>query len=444
MDSHDQGRFADNEVYPEPSARNEAEGASDLANALACVERAAKLLFTNGQTTHKTVIAATHLAAALGMEAQILPRWGELAIRVQGAGQVRQRVVDASPTSVDMAKVAATMRLIDDLRGRGNRADAVWAGLQAVRDLRPVSVLRFAVMAGAGASALAVIFGAIGSAEIAMTGLTAFAGGLVRRWLAAIGRNPFIQPLSAALLAGLVGAVLVSLALTGTQLWVALCPCMVLVPGPHLLNGAIDLARGRIALGASRVAFSCLIILAICTGLLLGLDLGGQSLAVAASSVPVSFVYDALAAGVAVMAYGTFFSMPWRMLPIPIVIGMVAHGLRWALLSFAHTSVETGALAACLFVGTVVSPVADRLRLPFAAFAFASVVSLLPGVYLFRMAAGLIRLAALGADSPPALLVATLSDGTTAFLVIYAMTVGLIVPRIMIGYFLAGGRRERS
>jgi len=39
---------------------------------------------------------------------------------------------------------------------------------------------------------------------------------------------------------------------------------------------------------------------------------------------------DVIAAGVAVAAYGTFFSMPWRMLPIPMLIGMLVHAARWS------------------------------------------------------------------------------------------------------------------
>ena len=440
MSDRNPSSLMDSPAHLEQAPRGEAEGPLDLCNVLKCVELAATLLFINGQTTRQTLAAAAQLAAALGAEAVVLPRWGELAIRVKRAGHVQRVIVAANPTSVDMAKVAATMRLIDALSGGRYRAGAVLTDLQAIREARPVSMLRFAVMAGAGASALAVIFGAIGSAEVALTGLTAFAGGLIRRWLAGIGRNPFVQPLAAALLAGLVGALLVRSSLTGRQLWVAICSCMVLVPGPHVLNGAIDLVRGRIALGAARTAFAGLVTLAVCTGLLLGLGLGGQSLAVDAPSVPVPLLYDVLAAGIAVMAYGTFFSMPWRMLPFPILIGMLAHGLHWALLSLAHTSVEAGALAACLFVGTVVTLLGDRLRLPFAAFAFASVVSLIPGVYLFRMAAGLTRLAALGADAPPALLLATISDGATAFLVTYAITLGLIVPRMTIPYVLDARR----
>jgi len=59
---------------------------------------------------------------------------------------------------------------------------------------------------------------------------------------------------------------------------VAFCPCMVLVPGPHLLNGAIDLVRTRIALAIARLTYAGIIVLMICFGLLLGFTVGGAAL----------------------------------------------------------------------------------------------------------------------------------------------------------------------
>ena len=223
---------------------------------------------------------------------------------------------------------------------------------------------------------------------------------------------------------------------------------MILVPGPHLLNGTIDLARARIGLGASRLAYAGLIIVMICTGLLTGLWLGSEGLPVSAPSQPVPFGYDVIAAGVAVAAYGTFFAMPWRMLPIPIAFGMFAHASRWAMISFAGVGAATGALAACLVVGFIVTPLADRMRLPFAAFAFASVVSLIPGVFLFRMAGGLVDLLSLGDKASFDVLRTTIADGTTAILVMLAMAFGLIVPKMCIEFLYpdlatsgSGGRR---
>jgi uncharacterized membrane protein YjjB (DUF3815 family) len=265
--------------------------------------------------------------------------------------------------------------------------------------------------------------------------LSAGDGACLRRWLGGVSHNLFVQPFSAALLAGIVGAVAFRLQLSSALRLVAVCPCMVLVPGPHLLNGAIDLVRGRIPLGASRIGYAGLIILMICIGLLVGLALGGVNLPASGPSSPVPLGYDVVAAGVAVAAYGTFFAMPWRMLPIPMLIGMLAHTCRWLVITMGGGSVETGALVACLAASIIVTPVAGRLRLPFAAFGFASVVSLIPGLYLFRMAGGLVALMTPGEKASPDLLLSTVTDGVTASLILGAMAFGLIAPKMLIEHF---------
>ena len=78
--------------------------------------------------------------------------------------------------------------------------------------------------------------------------------------------------------------------------------------------------------------------------------------------------------------------------------------------------------------------------MPFAAFAFASVVSLIPGVFLFRMGGGLVALAALGGKAPPDLLLVTIADGSTAVLIMLAMTFGLILPKMFIEHFRSATR----
>jgi hypothetical protein len=56
---------------------------------------------------------------------------------------------------------------------------------------------------------------------------------------------------------------------------------MVLVPGPHILNGAIDLGRTRIALGIARLTYAGVIVVLTCTGLPLGFATVGANLALA-------------------------------------------------------------------------------------------------------------------------------------------------------------------
>jgi uncharacterized membrane protein YjjP (DUF1212 family) len=393
----------------------------------------AVLLFENGQTTERTVESARKVAAALGFAADVYLRWGEVYVRLEGgeAGP-QERLSAAAPLGVDMGKVAATLEAIEKLRRGELDARATEAALRAVAHRTPVSDTHFAVFAAAGAVALSVIFGVMHLSAAIVIALSAAAGGYLRRWLGRRSHNPLLQPFSAALLAGMVGAFARYVGLEEPQQLVAVCPCMVLVPGAHILNGALDLARVRIPLGAARIGYSTLLILMICAGLLLGLSLGGATLPVMGPSATVPLVFDVLAAGAAVAAYGTFFAMPARMLPLPILVGMVAHGARWAAIAVAGVNVEAAALLACLIVGSVITPLAEKMRLPFAAVAFASVVALIPGVYVFRMAEGFLRLAVAGAETPPEVLSGTLADGITALLITLSMAFGLILPKVCI------------
>jgi uncharacterized membrane protein YjjB (DUF3815 family) len=73
--------------------------------------------------------------------------------------------------------------------------------------------------------------------------------------------------------------------------------------------------------------------------------------------------------------------------------------------------------------------------MPFAAIGFASVVSMIPGVYVLRTASGLIQL--INTPSPTTqVLLATSSDAVTTVVIILALAFGLIVPKLVISHYL--------
>jgi len=417
---------------PQPTPAGEEE-------AIALLRACAGLLFSNGQTTERTVRSLSRLATHFGLTVSVGARWGEVALRFAFAGRgERLEIIAATPSGVEMHKVTETLKIMEAVREGRLTPPAALAQLDAVAHLPPVSLLRFASFAGAGAAALAVIFGATDPLTILLVFASAFAGACLRRALAHLFSNPLPQPLGAALLAGVVAVGAGRLMPAAAVFVIALCPCMVLVPGPHLLNGALDLARLRLPLALERLSYAGVLVLLITVGLMTGLSVGGQSLPLSADGASVSLGVDVIAAGIAIAAYGTFFSMPWRMLPIPMAVGMVGHALHWAVLALGGGP-ATSSFVACLFVGAVVTPISNRLHMPFAAFAFASVVSLIPGSFVFRMADALIGLANAGADAPPQLLTAAVVDGTTALAIMIAMAFGLILPKMLIEDLPGGG-----
>jgi uncharacterized membrane protein YjjP (DUF1212 family) len=199
----------------------------------------AKALFVNGQSTEQTLAAAERLGGALGLRVSIIPRWGELLLQAEDEEARLISVAAADPAGVDMDRVASLMRATEDLSAGRLEPVAATAAVSSISRAPPAPTWLFTLAAGAGAIALAVLFGIRHLPAAALIFASAAAGGILRRSLARRSANVFLQPFCAALLAGIIGALAVRWQLSSSLRLIAVCPCMILVPGPHVLSSEV-------------------------------------------------------------------------------------------------------------------------------------------------------------------------------------------------------------
>lgn len=413
---------------PSATIPNQGEPATEKGYDLLLL--AASTLHANGESTTGTLHTVEQLEPLLPAPAKLVLTWGELLLQVSGE---RLRIAVATPSGINMRRVIATRAAIGQLRVASPTAQAA---LATAAQTSASGTGLFVLACAGGAGALSVINGAWHPIAICLIAVSAGLGAVLRRGAAArLGAGPFAQALLAALLAGFIGSLAVHWELSTARRLVALGPLLVLVPGPTLLNGALDLAALRLPLGLARFAFGLLTILAISTGVLMGLGLGGTVLPPAAPNYPVPLWLDVVCAGVAAAAYGVFYSMPLRLLMYPILVGMLAHATHWYVMASLGFNNAVGAGLACLVAGLIMVPVTRQHHLPFAGVGFATVVSMVPGIFLFRMGGGLVQIQQLAGATPLALLGEVLADSIMALETIVAMTLGLLLPMTAYTYF---------
>jgi uncharacterized membrane protein YjjB (DUF3815 family) len=398
-------------------------------DASALVERSAELLHANGQSTSVTLTAVTELNSGLGTRITVVPEWSGLFLIDADSPA---KYAPAIPSAVNMRRVAAVMRAVHDARDRRIDAAGLRTALDAAAALPLVGTLVFAIACATGAVALAIIFGMLAPLPLAIIAGTSFVGGLARRGLARAAIGPYAQMFAAALLAGLVGGICDRLGLDDSAALIAACPAMILVPGPTLLNGALDLIALRVSLGVSRIVYGSVGLLSITLGLVLGLAATGGRLPVIGTTEAVPLWADMTAAAIGAASYAIYFSLPYRMIVWPAVVGGLAHGVHWVIVTGLGWNIAVGALLTSLLVGTALVPIATRLRIPFAGIGFAAIVAMIPGVYVFRALSGFAAVAAGGPE-----LNGAISDAVTALLIVIALAVGIAVPTAVRTWVLA-------
>ncbi len=401
------------------------QGTPSRDSALRVLQLSARLLLEFNVRSQSIERRIERIARHLGVDLQTIVQYRHVTLVLADGRSLQAR---APELRINVAVSAGALHVIDELCSDRIDVDEAIERLEALERLAPrhrrwVVVFLFGLAAAAIAWLLRADWGAI-----AVSGVSSALGLIARQELAKRSVILFAHPF----LAGLIGAALGGLATrqgwTETPGFCLIVPALMLVPGPHLINGVHDMLENHMQTGVCRLALASGVIVATTLGVALGgwLTLGPASVSTAPSeTTPLTLPLDAALAGIAACGFGAFYNAPWRLLWVSILCGVVGHGLRYVCLD--HMSVEIATLFACLAIGLIANAAAESLRLPFSALAFAGAVPMMPGVFIYQSMAGAIRLSAAGTPIDPALASVTMALSFKSVFVVGAIAIGLLI-----------------
>jgi uncharacterized membrane protein YjjP (DUF1212 family) len=395
-------------------------------SSLRFLQEAARLLLQYNMRTALLERRLYQTAAALGQDVQIVTGYRQLTIHSADGTYAHVQVQELR---INIAVSARVIQIIDELCAG---LIPVEEGLRRLNEAERVAEKHnrglLALMFGCAAAALATLLSADAPATLVI-GLASALGLLVRQEMAKHHVSLFVLPFVAAFIGALTGGLLIRAGWTTTPGICLIVPALMLVPGPHFINSLHDIVENNMTTGLARLGLACTIMLAASLGIFLGgwLTLGMTTVPPwdnSASQIPLWA--DVILAGVAACGFGAVYNAPWRVLWTSILCGMVGHGIRYLGLEYGAGLVMSTFIA-CAVIGVFAASFVERLRVPFAAVAFAGAVPMMPGVLMFRGIGGAMEISVAGTHATSALFASTLTNIFTATFVVGAMGVGLLL-----------------
>jgi uncharacterized membrane protein YjjB (DUF3815 family) len=262
-----------------------------------------------------------------------------------------------------------------------------------------------------------------------VAGVSTAIGVLVRQELARRQFVLLLLPLCAAFIGALFGGLAVRFGWTSTPGLAIIVPSLVLVPGPHLINGLLDLVENYLPMSLARLGLATAILMSSAIGVIGGLELAFPSPPIAGTSADAShlnLLSDMLLAGVVTCGFAVYYNATWKQVGLAVVGGMGGHGLRYVALNVDFTP-EAATFFGGAAVGLVSALIARSFKIPVAVIAFAGAVTMMPGVQMYRALGGCLKLAQHRGISNSSELAATLGDFMQASLIVAALSLGVII-----------------
>ena len=380
-----------------------------------------RLLLENDESTGEIHRALTTAARSLtNAVCDVTVFYGGLAVSLAGEGPL---VVPVRELRFNMTVQAAVHSILDQVRQGKLNADTALTQLKRVTEDAPRHPRWVVILLlGGAAASLALLLGADAGAAL-IAGLATGLGLAARQEL---GRRHFsllTLPFVGALIGAMLGGIAIRLGWTRTPGLALIVPSLVLVPGPHFINGLLDLVDNYLPMSISRLTLAMSIVAAAALGVILGVVITlGAFPAAEQISAPdrLNLFSDMALAGIVTCGFAAAYNTMWAHVAMAAVGGMAGHGLRFLALE-SGWNLDLATFLGGIGVGLVSALIARSTRIPVAVIAYAGAVTMMPGLPIYRALGGAFRLGRLDGAADMPTIASTLGHALHACLVVGAL-----------------------
>ena len=237
-------------------------------------------------------------------------------------------------------------------------------------------------------------------------------------------------------------------ALHSSTPWHPLMACaLFIVPGVPLINFVSDMLDSHFTMGLNRALNTLLMVVARSFGIALAIKVCGIDNFVKDLSMTPhnNYLSYAVAAAISAMGFSTIFNIPYRLLPVVAIGGIIAVCSRnYANLGPSNNNIglDLGPIIGSLIGSSLISVICIKavhiFHVPHHVLSIPSVIPMVPGVLMYRALFGLIEMQGVVGELTDAF-----SNGVKASLIILCIAIGVAIPNIFARQWIAPERRRK-
>lgn len=237
-------------------------------------------------------------------------------------------------------------------------------------------------------------------------------------------------------------------ALHSSTPWHPLMACaLFIVPGVPLINFVSDMLDSHFTMGLNRALNTLLMVVAMSFGIALAIKVCGIDNFVKDLSMTPhnNYLSYAVAAAISAIGFSTIFNIPYRLLPVVAIGGIIAVCSRnYANLGPSNHNIglDLGPIIGSLIGSSLISVICIKavhiFHVPHHVLSIPSVIPMVPGVLMYRALFGLIEMQGVVGELTDAF-----SNGVKASLIILCIAIGVAIPNIFARQWIAPERRRK-